>query len=306
MIPDIMSAITMLESLSGLAAFATSAEAGGFAAAGRRLGLSASAVGKAVDRLETRLGARLLTRTTRSLALTGEGEVVYRHVATILQSLQDAEREVRLMQHVPRGRLRISVPTVLGRHAVLPALGDFRTRFPDLMIDIDLSDMMVDIVREGFDVTVRLGELEDSTLRARRIGPHRFVTCAAPAYLDRHGEPQVPADLADHSCIQYRFPTTGRPEIWAFHDVAIRPVSPAIVLNDGAALRDAALAGLGIVQAPAYLVTDDINSGRLRAILTGSTAERGGVWLVWPPSRTQAPGVRAFIDFMADRIARVL
>lgn len=298
-----MSAILSIESLSGLVAFSVAVETGSFAAAGRKLGLSASAVGKAVERLEARLGLRLLNRTTRSLAVTGEGDVLYRYVARILKDLQDAEQELHLLQKEPRGRLKISVPTVIGRKVIMPALRDFQTRFPDVTTDISLDDVKVDIIEGGYDVVLRLGELDDSTLRARRIGPHTFITCASPDYLAQHGIPQSPADLHKHCCIQYRFPTTGRPEIWAFKDShQAKPIKPAIILNDGEALASAALGGLGIIQAPSYLVREDIAAGHLQTVLADYTEERGSVSLVWPPMSARVPKVRAFIDFIAERV----
>lgn len=298
-----MSAIFSIESLGGLVAFSVAVEAGSFAAAGRKLGLSASAIGKAVERLEARLGLRLLNRTTRSLALTGEGEVLYRYVARILKDLQDAEQELYLVRKTPRGRLKISVPTVIGRKIVMPALRDFQTCFPDVTTDISLDDVKVDVIEGGYDLVLRLGDLEDSTLRARRIGPHTFITCASPEYLAQHGTPETPSDLSDHCCIHYRFPTTGRPEIWAFKGSPLaKPIKPAIILNDGEALGSAALGGLGIIQAPSYLVKEDVAAGRLQPVLADYTDERGSVWLVWPPMSAQVPKVRAFIDFIAERV----
>jgi DNA-binding transcriptional LysR family regulator len=298
-----MSAIFSIESLSGLVAFSAAVEAGSFAAAGKKLGLSASAVGKAVERLEARLSLRLLNRTTRSLALTGEGEVLYRYASRILRDLQDAEQELYLVQKTPRGRLKISVPTVMGRKIVMPALRDFQACFPDITTDISLDDMKVDVVEGGYDLALRLGDLDDSTLRARRIGPHTFITCASPDYLAQHGTPETPSDLGDHCCIHYRFPTTRRPEVWAFKGSPLaKPIKPAIILNDGEALASAALSGLGVIQAPSYLVEEDVAAGRLQPVLADYTDERGSVWLVWPPMSAQVPKVRAFIDFIAERV----
>lgn len=302
-----MSAILSIESLSGLVAFSVAVETGSFAAAGRKLGLSASAVGKAVERLEARLGVRLLYRTTRSLAVTGEGNVLYRYVTRILKDLQDAEAELHLLQKAPRGRLKVSVPTVLGRKIIMPALRDFQISFPDITTDISLDDVKVDVVEGGYDVVLRLGELDDSTLRARRIGPHKFITCASPTYLSRKGIPLSPADLYHHSCIHYRFPTTGRPEIWSFkNSQEAKPIKPTIVLNDGEALASAALGGLGIIQAPSYLVSEDVAAGRLQAVLEDYTEDRGSVSLVWPPMSARVPKVRAFIDFIGERVFQEL
>lgn len=307
MIDDNMSAMLSIESFSGLMAFSVAVETGSFAAAGRSLGLSASAVGKAVERLEVRLDARLLHRTTRSLALTGEGEVLYRYVAGLRKNLQEAEKELRLVQSTPRGRLKISVPTVIGRKIVLPALRDFQASFPNVTIDIHLDDVKVDLVANGYDLVLRLGDLEDSSMRARQVGPHTFTTCASPAYLAQHGIPQTPADLSGHCCIHYRFPTTGRPETWAFKGMPKAGWSkPSIVLNDGEALASAALGGLGIIQAPSYLVTEDVATGRLLPVLEDYTDDRGGIWLLWPSGAAEAPRLRAFIDFIAERIARQL
>lgn len=302
-----MSAILSIESLSGLVAFSVAVETGSFAAAGRKLGLSASAIAKAVERLEARLGLRLFNRTTRSLALTGEGEILYSYVVRILKELQDAEQEIYLNQKTPRGRLKISVPTVMGRKIVMPALGDFHVRFPDVTTDITLDDLKVDIIEGGYDLVLRLGDLEDSTLQARRLGPHTFTTCASPEYLDRHGTPETPSHLGHHCCIHYRFPTTGRPEIWAFRGPPpAKPSKPSIILNDGEALASAALGGLGIIQAPSYLVKEDVAAGRLRPILEDYTEDRGSVWLVWPPMSAQVPKVRVFIDFIAERVVEKL
>jgi DNA-binding transcriptional LysR family regulator len=302
-----MSAILSIESLRGLVAFSVAVETGSFAAAGRKLGLSASAVAKAVERLEARLRLRLLNRTTRSLAVTGEGEVLYRYVVRVLKDLQDAEQELHLLQVVPRGRLKVSVPTVLGRKIVMPALRDFQMKFPEITADISLDDVKVDVIEGGYDVVMRLGELDDSTLRARKIGPHTFITCASPSYLARHGIPQSPADLHKHHCIFYRFPTTGRPEVWAFKELRqTKLVKPATILNDGEALASAALGGLGVIQVPSYLVQDDIAAGRLQVVLADFTDERGSVSLLWPPMSARVPKVRAFIDFMAERVLNEL
>lgn len=307
MIDDNMSGILSFESFSGLMAFSAAVEAGSFAAAARKLGLSASAISKAVERLELRLGARLLNRTTRSLALTEEGAVLHRYVARILKDLQEAETELRRFQNAPCGRLKISVPTVMGRKIVLPALRDFQASFPDVTVDIHLDDVKVNLVENRYDLVLRLGDLDDSSLRARRIGAHTFTTCAAPEYLARHGVPQTPADLSSHCCVHYRFPTTGRPEIWAFKGMQVgESIKPSIVLNDGEALASAALGGLGIIQAPSYLVREDVAAGRLQRILADYTDDRGGIWMLWPSGNAETPGLRAFIEFIAERIPRHL
>lgn len=253
------------------------------------------------------MGVRLLHRSTRSQAPTGEGEVLYRYVARILKDLQEAERELHMIQNTPRGRLKISVPTVMGRRIVLPALSDFHARFPEVIIDVNLDDMIVDVIEDGYDLVLRLGELESSGLQARSIGPHAFTTCASPAYLARCGIPQTPSDLSGHGCIHYRFPTTGRTEVWAFKRAQPgKPLKPSGILNDGEALASAAISGLGIVQVPSYLVKEDIAAGRLQPLLEDYTDSRGSVSLLWPPRSAEAARVRVFIDFFAERIAAQL
>lgn len=306
--PETMSAtITSLESLNGLLAFASAVEAGGFSAAGRRLGLSASAVGKAVDRLEVRLGMRLLNRSTRALALTGEGEVLYRHVTRILQDLQEAERDMRLQETTPRGRLKVSVPIVLGRKHVLPALLDFHALYPEIMIDISLESWHLDLIQESYDVALWAGELEDSGLQARRLGPLGLITCAAPRYLQANGVPQTPADLADHCCIKYRHPHSGRLEPWAFSNetAATKPRS-MITLNEAEAVVVTAVVGWGIVQAPEYMLREELQAGHLLPVLPGYTRDDGSISLVWPARSAQVPRVRAFIDFIAGRLITAL
>ncbi len=299
--------LSSLESLNGLLAFATAVEAGSFSAAGRRLGLSASAVGKAVDRLELRLGMRVLNRTTRALALTGEGEVLYQHVTKVLKDLQDAEREMRLQETTPRGRLKVSVPTLLGRRFVLPALLDFHALYPEVMINISLDSGRVDLVEEGYDLALWPGELEDSGLQARRLGPMQLTTCAAPRYLAKHGRPQLPADLVQHCCIQYRHAHNARLEAWKFSDgvLGVKPAS-VVRLNDGEALVVTAVAGWGILQAPEYMVREDIHAGRLQPLLQDHAWQNGSISLVWPAHASRSPRVRVFIDFIAERLINQL
>lgn len=296
--------ISSLESLNGLLAFATAVEAGSFSAAGRRLGLSASAVGKAVDRLELRVGMRLLNRTTRALALTGEGQVLYRHVGKILKDLQDAEREMQLQETTPRGRVKFSIPTVLGRKIVLPAIAAFHAHYPDVLLNISLDDRRADLIEEGVDLALWSGELEDSGLQARRLGPQVLLTCAAPSYLSEHGLPHSPADLVDYCCILYQQPHSGRLEPWVFAGGinTTRPSSSIVPLNDGEALLVAAVAGWGIVQAPAHMLRDDVLASRLQPVLVDYAVDHGSIWLVWPAHAAQVPRVRVFLDFIANHL----
>ncbi|WP_269790621.1 LysR family transcriptional regulator [Stenotrophomonas sp. Iso1] len=299
--------LTSIESLTGLVAFATAVEARSFSAASRKLGLSASAVGKAIERLELRLGTRLLNRTTHALSLTGEGEVLYRHVVNIVENLHDAEQELHLLERTPRGPLKISLPTVIGRRIVLPAMIDFQQRFPEVVVSLNLEDRRLDLVEEGYDVALWLGELEDSSLQARRLGPLRLATFAAPNYLLKHGLPVIPTDLSRHRCIHYRPSFTRRVDAWLFKGAApFRSLLPATILNDEEAIAVAALAELGIAQAPDYLVKDEIAAGSLQRVLESHAVERGSISLVWPQMFGQVPRTRVFIDFIAARICAQL
>lgn len=291
------------ESISGLAIFVAAVEAGSFAAAGRRLGLSASAIGKAVGRLEARLGVRLLQRTTRSIALTGEGEGLFRRCTQILEDLRDAESAITHAQSAPQGRLKVSLPTVIARRVVIPALPAFVAAYPKIDLEIGLDDRRVDIVREGYDLALRTGDLADSTLVARKLAQHRFVLCSAPSYFRAHGVPLTPDDLGKHACLRFRYPSTGRLEDWAFAGSPThRPSTNGLVFNDGEALVVAALAGLGIAHLPDYAASAAVAAGRLQVVLADFAADRGGLWLVWPPSRNSLPRVKLFAEFIKRTI----
>jgi DNA-binding transcriptional LysR family regulator len=301
-----MSAISNLESMSGLVAFAASVETGGFAAAGRRLGVSASAVGKAVARLEARLGVTLLQRTTRSIALTGEGNLLFERATRIIEDIQEAENAIAETRTFPRGLLKVSIPAAMGRRIIVPALDQFIAAYPKVVLDVSLDDRMVDVVEGGFDLVLRTGELEDSRLIARKLAPHRFVTCGAPAYLERRGAPETPDDVPAHTCLRLRFPTTGRLEYWAFKGwkpPGRPPNGP--VFNDIEAVALAAIAGLGLAQLPHYLAARAIADGRLRTVLADYAISRGGIWLIRPRANSESPRVRAFATFLTRLIQSI-
>jgi DNA-binding transcriptional LysR family regulator len=290
--------MSSLDSMHGMVAFVATVETGSFAAAGRRLGLSASAAGKAVSRLEARLAVKLLQRTTRSIALTGEGEMLYALSSKVLDDFREAEVAISCARTNPRGRLKVSLPTVIGRRLIVPALPLFFEKYPEVELDLWLDDRHVDIVNEGYDLVLRMGELENSRMVARKIGPHRFVTCGAPTYLVKHGIPNTPAELAEHRCVRFRFPSTGRLEQWAFAVDGPVVLGEGLAFNDNEALAAAARAGLGIIQTPTYLVADDVSSGKLQVVLADYTKDRGNMWLVWPSSRSEVPRVRVFAEFV--------
>jgi DNA-binding transcriptional LysR family regulator len=293
-----------MESLTGISAFVRTAEALSFVAAGRALGISASAVGKNVANLEVSLGVRLLQRTTRRVALTDEGMLFYERCRRILDDLRDAEAMVSQAAQLPRGRLRISLPTI-GYYFLLPVLPEFRKRYPDVELDVDFNDRIVDVIEEGFDVVIRSGELTDSSLMSRRLGPFNFGLCASSDYLETNGVPQTPKDLEKHHCLRFRYPTTGKLQDWSFTDTAATNpfrLSSALTCNNMEALRVAAICGLGIAYMPDFLAQDALRAGELRTVLDEFLANPGQFSILWPSSRHLSPKLRVFVDFLCGRL----
>ena len=292
-----------MESLNGIAFFVQAAETRSFSQAGRILGVSSSAVGKSVSRLEERLGVRLLHRSTRSITLTNEGALFLERCRRILCEIEAAELELSETQQAPRGRLRISLPLV--GMLVMPALTAFMRRYPDIELDVDFSDRLVNVIEEGFDVVMRTGEPTDSRLMARQVGSYRLQLVASPGYLADHGTPKVPEDLADHACVQHKFPSTGKLEPWPLKRAEGAPeweVPASMTCNTSAALMDVALAGLGIACLPDFMVRQAIGRGELVSVLDEHVEHQGSFRLLWPSSKHLAPKLRVFIDFMGDTL----
>ncbi|PFH27637.1 LysR family transcriptional regulator [Burkholderia sp. JKS000303] len=292
-----------MENLNGIAAFVRTAEALSFVAAGRALGISASAVGKTIARLEQSLGVRLFNRTTRRVTLTDEGRHFYERCQRILEDFRDAEATVTASAQRPRGKLRVSLP-VIGYRFLLPVLPEFKQRYPDVELDLDFNDRMVDVVEGGFDAVIRSGPLSDSRLMSRRLGPFGFVLCATPAYLVRAGTPHAPRDLATHDCVRYCFPTTGKLQDWALADDDGTPLTLRTVMtcNNMEALRGAVMSGLGIGYMPDFLASDALDSGALVTVLDDYRIAPGQFSIVWPSSRQLSPKLRVFVDFVCERL----
>lgn len=291
--------------LNSMAVFARVVEENGFTQAALRLGMSKSAVSKHVSQLEDRVGARLLQRTTRRISLTDVGAAFYERCARILAEAEEAELAVSRLQSAPRGTLRISAPMSFGRSHLAPAVAEFLCMYKELRIDMELSDRVVDLVDEGYDLAVRIARLTDSSLIARRLCPAPRVTCAAPAYLAAHGTPQHPSELASHNCLLYSYLSTG--DTWHFptaagSDVAVH-VTGSFRANNGDVLLEGAIAGLGIAAAPAFMAGPALADGRLVEILTDYRDEGAAVHAVYPHNRHLSVKVRAFIDFLVDRFA---
>ncbi|AXK64084.1 MULTISPECIES: LysR family transcriptional regulator [Burkholderia] len=294
-----------MENLNGIAAFVRTAEALSFVAAGRALGISASAVGKTIARLEQSLGVRLFNRTTRRVTLTDEGRHFYERCQRILEDFRDAEATVTASAQRPRGKLRVSLP-VIGYRFLLPVLPEFRQRYPDVELDLDFNDRMVDVVEGGFDAVIRSGPLSDSSLMSRRLGPFAFVLCATPAYLAQAGTPHAPRDLDTHDCVRYCFPTTGKLQDWALatDDGTPLKLRTAMTCNNMEALRGAVMSGLGIGYMPDFLARDALDSGALVTVLDAYRIAPGQFSIVWPSSRQLSPKLRVFVDFVCERLFR--
>ncbi len=296
----------MLDQVTGMRVVVRVAAVGSLAAAGRALGLSQTMVTKHVDTMEARLGVRLLHRTTRKLTLTEAGRAFIDACGRILAELDEAEQAATAGQTEPKGLLRMNLPVSFGLGQVAPLLPAFSARHPQVMLDVGFNDRLVDLVEEGWDLAVRVGTLRDSTLVARRLAPCRMVVCAAPAYVAARGAPERVADLPVHNCLGYTLSDRQGAERWCFgaDGAVVTPISGTLRANNGDALRLAAVAGLGVIYQPCFLVADDLRAGRLVPLpLDHPTTDAGHVHAVFRPDRHLPPKVRAMIDFLAERFS---
>lgn len=292
-----------MDRLAAIEAFVQVAETNSFSEAARRLRTSKSVISRQVSALETELGARLFHRTTRSLTLTEAGQGYFSRVGQILADLEEANLAVTQLQSAPRGTLRINAPMSFGFLHLAPALPDFMARYPEVELDVSMTDRFVDLVDEGFDLAVRIAALQDSSLIARRLAPIRLAVCASPDYLQRHGVPQLPQDLRAHACIvNSNIPSAGE---WKFLGADGKPLSvkveSKIAINNGDALRVAALGGLGLTILPTFIVGRDLQAGTLVSVLSDYLAQPLGLHAVYHHARHLSPKVRAFVDFLAER-----
>ncbi|MBP2227938.1 DNA-binding transcriptional LysR family regulator [Azospirillum agricola] len=292
-----------MDSLNGFMVFVQVAETRSFVAAGRLLGVSASAVGKSVARLEEKLGVRLFHRSTRSVTLTAEGTLFLERSRRILAEIEAAELELSQLTAAPRGRLRVSLPLVSS--LVLPVLGEFMRAYPAIELDLDFTDRMVDVIEEGFDAVVRTGEPADSRLSARRLGSFQMHLVASPDYLARRGMPRTPADLLQQTCLHYRFPNSGKLEVWALRQTPGEPelqLPTSMICNNIETRVCFALQGLGIAFLPDFAIREPLADGRLVPILTDHVERTGLFHVLWPASKHPSPKVRALVDFLCARV----
>ncbi len=288
--------------MNEMATFTRVVESGSFAHAAESLSLSPSAVSKIISRLEDRLRVKLLTRTTRKLALTVEGERYLEHAREILSAIEAAESEIAAARGKPSGVIRVNVGTAVGKHQLAPILGRFLEQYPEISVELSVTDRQIDIIAEQADVVLRTGALSDSSLQARKLTDSHRLICASPDYLARHGTPRVPADLLQHNCLLIsRMPHLAR---WPFHTpegINHLKVSGNLVVDNADILRDMAVRGLGIVRIGEVLVRSALARGTLVSLLEDVHApETFPIWAVTPPGRARVHRIRLFIDYLAE------
>jgi DNA-binding transcriptional LysR family regulator len=296
------SILATMDKLDAMNAFAKVVAAGSYAEAARRLGLTRSAVSKAVMELEQILGARLLDRTTRRVTPTEAGLAYYERVASILADVEETELQISRLHEEPRGVLKVNAPMSFGILYLGDAVAEFMARYPELRLELVLNDRFIDPLEEGVDVTIRIGTLSDSSLIARRLAPARRGLVAAPAYVARHGAPETPADLVNHRCLAYgHMAAVHRWQLMQGGEVVNVQISAALCSNNGEVLRAAALAGNGIANLPTFLVGPDIAAGQLQTVLTATPPTELGIFALYAPNRYLAAKTRVFIDFLVSR-----
>jgi len=298
--------MSTLPDFEGLAMFAKVAEERSFAGAARTLGVSVATVSRAVARLEERLGARLLNRTSRQLALTEFGLTIADSAMKVYREAEAAEGAAREMSARPRGLIRLSVPMSFGLRWVAPLLPAFFREYPEVSVDLHLTDAQVDLVGQGFDAALRIAVLPDSSLVARRLCPVSPLIVAAPAYLEQHGTPQHPSELADHACLGYAY--RARSDVWRFtndggEEVSVKPAGPLRVTN-AEALMPTVLDGLAIAEFPEFICADQVRDGSLVPILKDWTLPRGGLYFVTPSARARPAKIEALSEFCMRHLSK--
>jgi LysR family transcriptional regulator, regulator for bpeEF and oprC len=293
-----------MDKLKSMVIFLRSAQLQSFSEAARQLSMSPSSVSRAVAQLEEELGVRLLQRTTRSLSLTEDGVIFYQRCQPVLDELEEIENSVKRSQSHPKGILRLNFSIAFGKMYIAPRLAELATQYPDLTFNVSFSDRMSDIIEEGIDATVRVGMGSDSRLVMQALGTSYPITCAAPRYLQQAGIPTTLEEIAQHRCVNFVLPQTGREIIWKFDREGTSmqlPVQSYLQFDYAEALLEAAIAGAGIIQAPKYIVAAAIEQGKLQPILTDYASKEGTIIaIVYPQKKYLSAKVRVFIDFMMN------
>lgn len=296
-----------MDQLAAMAAFVRAVDAGSLSAAARSLPSSLTAVSRQISALEEHFGTRLLLRTTRQLALTDDGRILYERAKSILGEVREIEAALARDPHQPSGRIRISSPSLIGRLVIAPLLNEFLRRYPAVAVDLLLIDRAVDMVEEDIHLAIRIGRLRDSQLVARKLTDLQMIVCASPEYLARRGEPRTPHDLAGHDCLVFS-DSPGSAE-WRFADGSKTGrkfrISGRLWMNSLDALVGAARDGAGIVRVPSWQVQSDLASGRLQRLLIDHEPAPTPLHVMLQPSRLASPKIRAFVDYLVEQWGRI-
>jgi DNA-binding transcriptional LysR family regulator len=294
-----------MDSLSALGVFVRAAETRSFTHAGRHLSVSSSAVGKSISRLEDRLGVRLFHRSTRAMTLTPEGELFLESCRRIFSEINKIELELSQSKGTPKGRFKVSLPDV--GTLMMPTLHGFMREYPEIQVDAEFTDTVVDVIDGGYDAVIRSGEQTDSRLMSRRLGNYRREVFGSPSYFARHGTPTTPDDLKSHTCLHHRYPSSGMLQRWPFAksgpyaDIAL-PVSAASTTIEP--LVSLAELGIGVACVPDFTVRRQVAEGSLVRILSEYIEHIGVITAVWPSSQHRSPKLRAFVDYMSEHLLK--
>ena len=282
----------------GICELTAVAESGNFTQAAKKLLISTAQVSRQVSELEQRLNTKLFYRTTRKVTLTEEGQLFYQQCRSILDGLEVAERSLTNLQSTPQGKIRISAPVTYGERHIIPLINQFLLQYPQVEIEVQLSNQRIDLIEEGFDLAIRLGQLNDSSLIAKRISSRQHFLCASPSYIEQHGKPETINDLKQHNCL------LGSADFWLFADKKVR-ISGNLRCNSGLGLVDAALKGIGIVQLPEYYIAEHINNGELITLLEQQQRAEEGIWALYPQNKYLASKVKLLINFLQENLLSV-
>lgn len=300
---DAMKEQINLESLTGIVAFARAASYGSFTAAAQSLSVSPSAVSKTIQRLERQLGLRLFTRTTRSLVLTPEGRELHGRALLLLRAAEDVVQSAAAVRSEPAGTLKVAAPLPIGIRLLAPALPAFRRRYPRLQIDLRLNDRFVNLVEEGIDVAIRIGNLADSNLMSRGLARTRIGAFASPAYLAARGAPSHPEHLKDHDCVNFRYQASGQTLAWTFR-IGSRTIEmtpdAAVVVDASDAVAEVLAAGGGVGMLASFIAAPYVERGLLVPLLSEFAVDGAPITAVWPASRHASPNVKAFLSFLEE------
>lgn len=296
-----------MDQLAAMRAFIRVVEAGTFTSAADSLRMPKPTVTKLIQSLEAHVSAKLLNRTTRRVTVTPDGAAYYERSVRLLSELEELDGSMAMSQINPKGRLRVDVGTSLAVLVIIPALASFYARYPEIQIDLGVTDRPVDLVGENVDCVIRGGNLSDQSLIARRIAAMNFITCAAPSYLERYGEPRQPADLQNgHHAVNFFHPRSGKPlplDFMVGNERLEIDANYQIAVNDSLAYVTAGVEGLGVIQAPLFMLDKELQAGRLVQILKGWRSEPINVYVVYPPNRHLSNKLRVFVDWVADLFA---